>query len=143
MTAYDFRLALLSMRRSPGLSALMVLAIASGIAVCTISFAVYHAVSTNPIPWKNDQLFAVTLDTWDPQRPDDEKHPENPPPQLTYRDATTLAQSDVPLRSVIMFKSDRVIDSGEQGHKAFHSVVRATTGDFFSMFDVPIEYGSG
>ena len=82
MTAYDFRLALLSLRRSPGLSALMVLAIASGIAVCTISFAVYHAVSTNPIPWKNDQLYAVTLDTWDPQQAHDRDRPELPPPQL-------------------------------------------------------------
>jgi putative ABC transport system permease protein len=143
MNAYDFRLAALSLRRSPGLSSLMVLAVALGIAVCTISFAVYHAVSTNPIPWKNDRLYAVTLDTWDPQRPDDEKHPENPPPQLTYRDATTLVQSDVPLRSVIMFKSERVIDSGEQGHKAFHAVMRVTTASFFPMFDVPFEYGAG
>ncbi len=143
MTAYDFRLALLSMRRSPGLSALMVLAIASGIAVCTISFAVYHAVSTNPIPWKNDQLYAVTLDTWDPQQANDRDRPELPPPQLTHRDAVTLEQSDIPLRTVIMFKTKRVLDSGVAGHKAFRGILRATTGSFFPMFDAPFQYGAG
>jgi putative ABC transport system permease protein len=143
MTAYDFRLALLSLRRSPGLTALMVLAIAFGIAVCTISFAVYHAVSTNPIPWKNDRLFAVTLDTWDVQQPHDRTRPELPPPQLTYRDITALGQSDIPLRTVMMFKTDRVLDSGLQGRKAFHGILRATTGSFFPVFDVPFLYGAG
>jgi putative ABC transport system permease protein len=143
MNAYDFRLAALSLRRNPGLSALMVLAVALGIAVCTISFAVYHAVSTNPIPWKSDRLYAVTLDTWDPQQPHDEKHPDDPPPQVTHRDAVALAQSDIPLRSVIMFKSVGVVDAQETNRKPFPAVLRATTGDFFAMFDVPFAYGSG
>jgi putative ABC transport system permease protein len=143
MTAYDFRLALLSMRRNPGLSALMVLAIACGIAVCTISLAVYHAAATNPIPWKNDRLYAVTLDTWDPQNPADRDRPELPPPQLTHRDATALKQSDIPLRSVIMFKSERVLDSGLAGRKAYRGILRATTHEFFPMFDVPFRYGAG
>ena len=43
-----------------GLSALMVLAVALGIAVCTMTFTVYHAMATNPIEWKNDQLYAIT-----------------------------------------------------------------------------------
>ena len=49
MFAYDLRLALLSMKRHPGLAALMVLAVALGIAVCTVTFTIYHAMSTNPI----------------------------------------------------------------------------------------------
>ena len=50
MFSYDLRLALDSMKRHPGLAALMVLAIALGIAVCTVTFTMYHAMATNPIP---------------------------------------------------------------------------------------------
>jgi putative ABC transport system permease protein len=46
MFSYDLRLALDSLRRNPGLSALMVLAIALGIAVCTVTFTIYHAMAT-------------------------------------------------------------------------------------------------
>ena len=53
MFAYDLRLALDSLKRHPGLSALMVLAIALGIAVCTVTFTIYHAMATNPIPDKS------------------------------------------------------------------------------------------
>ena len=65
----------------------MVLAIAFGIAVCTMTFTIYHAMATNPIPWKSDQLYAVTIDTWDPDEPYNEKSPEMPPQLMTYRDA--------------------------------------------------------
>ncbi len=76
MFAYDLRLALDSMKRHPGLSALMVLAIALGIAVCTVTFTIYHAMATNPIPDKSGQLYAVTLDTWSAERPYDDEKPD-------------------------------------------------------------------
>ena len=78
MFAYDLSLALQSLKRHPGLSALMVLAVALGIAVCTMTFTIYHAMATNPIEWKNDQLYAVTVDTWDPQEAYDKKQPDEP-----------------------------------------------------------------
>ena len=90
MFAYDLRLALDSMKRHPGLAALMVLAIALGIAVCTVTFTIYHAMATNPIPEKSAQLHAVTLDSGAPERPYDDEKPESPPQLLTYRDAMFL-----------------------------------------------------
>jgi len=143
MFAYDLRLALLSMKRHPGLAALMVLAVALGIAVCTVTFTIYHAMSTNPIEWKGDNLYAVTVDSWDPKDPADEDQPEMPPSQLTYRDGVALQQSNVPARSAIMFKSDAVVDSARKGTKPFRAVLRVTTADFFGLFDVPFLYGSG
>ena len=62
MIGYYFRLALASFRRTPGLTALMVLAVAIGIGVCVTTLTIYHAMSGNPIWWKSDQLYAVTLD---------------------------------------------------------------------------------
>ena len=57
LNAYDLRLAWHSIRRNPGLSALMVVAIALGIAVCAITFTMYHAIARNPMESKSSQLY--------------------------------------------------------------------------------------
>ena len=44
----------------------MVLAIGVGIAVCVVTLTLYHAMSGNPLWWKSDQVYAVTLDNWSP-----------------------------------------------------------------------------
>jgi len=63
---HDLTLAVQSMRRHPVLSALMVLAIAAGIAASMITITVYHGRAGHPIWWKADKLYAVMLDTRDP-----------------------------------------------------------------------------
>ena len=143
MFAYDLRLALASMKRHPGLSALMVLAIALGIAVCTVTFTMYHAMATNPIPDKSDQLYAVTLDTWSPDRPYDDEKPENPPQLLTHRDATYLHDAKAAQRTVVMYKSGALLMPERQGVKPFTAMLRVTSHEFFPMFDVPFAYGQG
>jgi len=143
MFAYDLRLALDSMKRHPGLSALMVLAIALGIAVCTVTFTIYHAMATNPIPDKSSQLYAVTLDTWSAERPYDDEKPELPPQLLTYRDAMYLYGSKAAPRSVIMYKSGALLLPERNGVKPFNAQLRVTSHEFFPMFDVPFQYGQG
>ena len=143
INAYDLRLAWQSIRRHPGLSALMVGAIALGIAVCTITFTMYHAISHNPMEEKNDQLYAVTIDSWDPQRPADEKEPDKPPAQLTYRDSRALYEAHVADRAVVSYKSGGVLDSGRKGTKPLSGLLRVTTHEFFPMFDVPFAHGRG
>jgi putative ABC transport system permease protein len=138
---YYLRLALRSLRRTPGLTALMVGAIALGIAACIVTLTMYHAMAGNPIWWKNNVLYAVTMDSWDADAPFDSQHPTLPPPQLTYTDATALLQSDIPKRKVIMSQLVGML-SGVPGQTVpLHVVTRATTKDFFAMFDVPFEYG--
>jgi putative ABC transport system permease protein len=138
---YYLRLALRSLRRTPGLTALMVGAIAIGIAACIVTLTVYHAMSGNPIWWKNNVLYAVTMDSWDADQPYDSLHPMLPPPQLTYTDATALLQSDIPKRKVIISMLVGML-SGVPGQTVpLHVVTRATTKDFFAMFDVPFQYG--
>ena len=143
MLAYDLRLALLSLKRHPGLAALMVLAVALGIAVCAMTFTVYHAMATNPIEWKSSQLYEVTMDTWSPTEPSDSEQPDMPPALLTFRDATALQASDIPRHRAVMYKSGAVLKSGRAGSKPFRALLRLTSGDFFPLFDVPFEYGSG
>ena len=143
MLSYNIRLAMISYRRTPGLTALMLGAISLGIAACIVTIAMYHAMSGNPIWWKNDRLYAVTMDNWDPNRPFDPTRPTLPPPLLTYRDAQHLGESKIPLRHVIMHKDAGVLTGGTAQRQPESVETRVTTGDFFAMFDVPFLYGSG
>ena len=141
MLGYYTRLALKSFGRNPGLTALMVLAIALGVAVCIMTLTVYHAMSGNPIWWKNDRLYAVTMDNWDPNRP---WRPDwtGPPPQMTYKDSQYLFASNIPERKVVMYSVDGVI-SGVGSAAPERVSTRLTSADFFAMFEVPFLYGNG
>ncbi|MGH8285984.1 MAG: ABC transporter permease [Steroidobacteraceae bacterium] len=143
MTSYYVRLAIMSFKRNPGLTALMVLAIGLGIAVCVITLTMYRAMAGNPIWWKDSRLYAVTLDSWDPQEAADEDKPHLPPPQLTYKDAIALYASDIPERKLIMYIAPGVMAGGTAERKPVRANARLTTADFFSMFETPFLYGSG
>ena len=141
---HDLRLALRSLRRNPILSALMIGAIAVGIAASMMAITLYHARAGHPIPWKEDTLFAVTLDTRDDVPPRSfERHPEYPPFQVTYRDARALYASKIPVHAVMMYNSGQVLMPDNRSVKPFGVATRLTTADFFTMFDVPFIYGTG
>lgn len=141
MLGYYLRLACKSFRRTPGLTALMAAAIAFGIAACMVTLTVYHTMSGNPIWWKDDVLYAVTMDSWDPKSPIDPSHPDLPPDQLTYQDAMYLYGSSIPRRKALLTIVGGAL-SGAPGQSIPLSVqTEATTADFFRMFDVPFEYG--
>lgn len=142
MFGYYLQLAIRNLRRNPGLTGLMIGAVALGIAVCVMTLTMYHAMSGNPIWWKNDVLYAVTLDSWDPKQAYNEDHPQIPPWQLTYRDATALMESDIPRRKIIMHKASGVLSLDNREVLPERIVTRVTTRDFFEMFDVPMLYGS-
>ncbi len=141
MFRYYLKLGFLSIRANPALSALMVAAIAIGIGACMSIVTVRHVMGGNPIAHKNDLLYHVQLDNWNPDDPYGE--PNEPPEQVTYLDATALHQAGRAFRQTISFKSDRVVQPDGEDARPFQEEVRATTADFFAMFDVPFKYGSG
>jgi putative ABC transport system permease protein len=144
MLAYYFRIALKSLRRNPMLTALMIGAIAVGVGVCITTLTVYRLMSGNPVEHRNDVLYSVTLDSWDPNTPWDEDVPDRPPPELTYRDAQALYASEIPDRKVMMRKAAFVVEAPpKSGVAPFLVEGRTTTKDFFAMFDVPFKYGAG
>jgi putative ABC transport system permease protein len=145
MWLHDLRLALRSLRRNPFLTALTIGALAAGIGATVITVTLYHARAGHPIWWKENRLFAVTLDmrAADPDMERFARHPEYPPFQLTYRDAQELYRSKIPAHSVMMFRAVRVVDPGPAGMKPFSVSARVTTADFFTMFDVPFLQGAG
>jgi putative ABC transport system permease protein len=146
MIAYDLRLAWLNVRRNPVLSALTIIAMALGIGTCTEMVTIYQDLSGDPIWWKSDQLYAVTLDLKTTDWKDDQSpmwYWEEPPRQLAYRDAVALFRSTIPERKAMMYRAEQVLGPGIAGMKPFDTLVRLTTADFFAMFDVPFRYGGG
>lgn len=139
MFLYNLRLALLSLRRDPVLTALMIGAVAVGIGMSTTTLAVYHSMSGNPIPQKSGQLYAVQLDSWSPNQPYNE--PNDPPTQVTYRDAQALMKAAKAKHQTVSFTSALVLQSDKPDVKPDLVIARATYNDFFPMFDVPFQYG--
>ncbi len=141
MLGYYIRLAIKSLRRTPGLTALMIGAIAFGIAACIVTLTVHHAMGRNPIWWKNNVLYAVTMNSWPPGQPYDPTHPETSPNMLTYRDATYLYGSDIPRRKALLSFVQGVLAGAPDQAAPVWAMTRATDSGFFHMFDVPFEYG--
>lgn len=140
MFRYYLKLGTLSIRANPALSALMVAAIAIGIGACMTIVTVRHVMSDNPISTKNDVLFHVQVDNWDPDDPYGDA--DDPPAQMTYLDARALLDTGRAHRQVVSFKSDRVVQPEGEDERPFQESVRATTSDFFQMFDVPFAFGA-
>ncbi len=144
MFGYYVKLAARSLRRNPGITSLMVIAIALGIAICVITLTVYHGMSSNPLWWKNDRVYAVTVDSWDPEEPHSEEHPELPPPQLPWHAAAAVTASGLARRAVRLFQGWGGEYGGEGSDaRPEQSIVRVTSADFFELFAVPFRYGGG
>ncbi len=140
MLGYYLDLALRSLKRNPILTALMVLAIALGIGASITMLTVLHNLSGNPLPQKSAALFhpqvdprPVNLPGADPEPPDD----------LTYIDARNLYGMSGKYPRVLMSANWLPTGTTQAGSVQTMITDRATTSDFFSMFDVPFIYGSG
>ncbi len=139
MWKYYLRLSWLSLQKTPALSLLMVVAIATGIAANLTILTMHSVVSSNPLAHKNDRLFAVQLNTWDPER---EYFSLNAiPPQVTYQDAKALYDAKLADSIVIMRKAGVMIQVPESTEPPTAYSTRMTTRDFFSMFDVQFIQG--
>lgn len=141
MLGYYTRLALVSLRSAPVLSALTVGAIALGIGVAMTVLSVYHLMSADPIPHKSDVLHAVTLDGWDPAQPYRERDPDMPPWELTWRDAQALRASSIPTHQAAMFKGGFAVQPANPEIRPFSIQTRMTDRGLFSLFELDFIYG--
>jgi putative ABC transport system permease protein len=142
MFRHDLQLALLSIRRNPFISAIIVAVIAIGIGTSAIAITLYHAKAGNPIWWKNDVLYRVMLDSRPaPHGIETSRHPEYPPFTLIYRDAMALYQSNIPAASVMLLHAVGPVGIFGPQNRPLKRTANVTTREFFSMFDVPFLYG--
>jgi putative ABC transport system permease protein len=142
MFGYYIKLAILSIRKNPILSSLMVTAIALGIGACMTTVTVNYLMSSDPIPHKSEQLFHVQVDSWDPNNPWGDEE-DSLPNQLTWIDTNNLTKAKKAYRQAGMGSSGGVIEPQGKDSKPYMAAIRLTFGDFFAMFDVPFLYGTG
>jgi putative ABC transport system permease protein len=140
MLTYYFELALRSFKSSRGLTALMLLTIAMGVAACMTTLTVFHVLSGDPIPGKSSQLFNIQLD---PLPMQGYKPNQEPNLQLTRFDAETLLREARADKQVMMSGGNMAITPPQAGQQPFIARSRNTSADFFSMFEVPFLYGQG
>ncbi|MDN4503428.1 ABC transporter permease [Alteromonadaceae bacterium BrNp21-10] len=141
MFSYYLRLALLSIKRNPILSGLMITAIALGIGASMTTITINYLMSANPIPEKSQQLFYVQVDSWNPYEAFDE--PNEPPNQITWTESQNFMRDATAFRQTAIASSNAVIEPQDQDSKPFMSSIRLAYSDFFSMFNVPFLYGNG
>ncbi|MBO6655863.1 MAG: ABC transporter permease [Pseudomonadales bacterium] len=143
MIALALETALRSIRKTPGVSALVVLAIALGVGITMPMVVLYHNINQNPIPDKSDQLYTTLIYNWFPDIDFWWSGADLPPDLMTAKDAQALAASDIPDRFAMSYNAMTPVRSADDDTaiKPFFSEVRATSADFFEMFDVPIAYG--
>ncbi len=104
------------------------------------AFTILYVMSRDPIPEMSGQLFAVQIDNGGPRS---RKPGEiEPPTQLSWRDASALLKMHQGTRETAMYEVSGAVMPDDPKMSAFSVYGRATTAEFFGMFQVPTIYGS-
>jgi putative ABC transport system permease protein len=143
MFGYYLELAVRSLRRSPGLTALMVLSIGVGVALAMTTWTLVRTMSADPIPEKSAQLFVPTIDMWGPAAYAKADGSNEPPVMLDYGTAVALMREHrAHFQSPAYWVQPTVIPTQADGHP-FGISGFAVSSELFPMLDVPFRYGSG
>jgi putative ABC transport system permease protein len=137
MFAYYLDLAFRSLKRNKLLTVLMVLAIAIGIGASMTTLTVMHLLSGDPLPNKSAHLFYAQVDG-DPTP--DYSH-RIPPDRMDYRSAVDLWSARRADRQALVVDSPVKVHAPDANRPPLMLTMLSTTTDFFSMFNVPFEYG--
>ena len=109
-------------------------------------YTVLRTMSGNPIPEKSDRLFAPQIDVWGPPtrqgggQTGGQASSYQLPTQLTYRDATALMRAQRAPRQTVTYAMTQ--DVYPVAGRVFVAGGRATSRDFFDMFEVPFRSGA-
>jgi putative ABC transport system permease protein len=137
---YYLDLALRSLRRNPVLTGLMIIAIGVGIGASMTALSVSRAMSGDPIPDKSQQLFVVQIDSWGPNKPDEQTE-DDLEENMSYIDATALMQLHAAARQTPVYSTYFKVRPADPKLKPAQTVVPAVSMDFFTMFDAPFIFG--
>ena len=140
MFGYYLDLALRSLRRSPVLTALMVLAIGLGIGASMTMITVLHVMTADPIPGRSGKLFYPQID---PQGMEGYSKASDPPDELTWIDAQNLLRAHKGTRQAAMSGGQVTVVPPQGATHAFFANARYASADFFAMFKVPFVTGGG
>jgi putative ABC transport system permease protein len=141
MFNYYLRLALLSLKRNIVLTALMIAAVGVGIGASMTTLTVFRAMSSDPIPAKSRQLFAVQIDNWGLKKAGADAD-ATLQPQISYPDSVGLMNAHAAMRQTAMYATGAALTPANPDLRPFQVQLRAAYTDFFPMFDVPFRFGA-
>lgn len=142
MFGYYLDLAWRSLKRTPVLTGLMVLAIGLGIGAAMTMITVLHVMTEDPLPGRSAQLYTPHLDPL----------PINfkgfsitgiPNASLTWPDAMALLHAHRAVRQAAMAGGRLLVRPPRADLQPFYADGRYTTSDFFALFGVPFLAGNG
>jgi putative ABC transport system permease protein len=128
------------LRRSPILTALMVVAIGLGIGGSMTMLTVLHVMTADPVPGRSTRLFYPQIDPRDMQG---YTEGDEPLKQMAWVDAMNLLHARKGVRQAAMSGGTVTIVPPQGVAQAFNADARFTTSDFFAMFGVPFADGGG
>jgi putative ABC transport system permease protein len=143
MFGYYTTLAIRSLRSQAALTLLMITAVGVGIGASMTTLTIYRGMAADPIPEKSSQLFVPQIDSFGPRPSGGPVTEDGLEDRLNYNDATAWLRARAGYRQAAMYKSHQVLMPSDTRLRPFDVGVRATSADFFAMFDVPFLYGVG
>jgi putative ABC transport system permease protein len=139
MWGHYVALALRSSRRSKALTALVIALLAFGVSACMVSYAVFRATTSDPLPGRSAQLYVPQIDNAGPAHLVDGE----PPYLLSYIDAVALWKAGKAKRQALAYATKWNVEASDPSVPAMSMTGDAVTADFFPMFDIPFKFGSG
>jgi len=143
MIFYHLHIALKSIRSTPGVSLITILAIGLGIAVSTSMISLYYIMSQDPIPHKSERIYSVRLDNWDLKGDLFNVKPGEPPKQITWQDMDRICKSEIPKHYTGVINASVYAFPEKDRGLPFQAQVTLCHQGFFPLFDVPFRYGGG
>lgn len=142
MFGYYLDLAWRSLKRTPILTGLMVLAIGLGIGASMTMLTVLHVMTGDPLPGRSAQLFTPHLDPLPLNYKEGGDGPDASD-DLTWPDAMALLKAHRGTRQAAMAGGRLLVRPARADLQPFYVSGHYTTADFFAMFGVPFEQGGG
>ncbi len=144
MLALAFESALRSVVRTPGVSLLVVMAIALGVGITMPMVTLSYNSGGAPLKENSDRIHRVLIDNWTLDGIYYTRDPEFPTEILSPRDAKALATSDIPAKTALSYAAYQYVGAAEPSSnlRPFYAEIRATSTDFFSMFGLPLAEGA-
>ncbi len=137
MLSYYVKVALHNTKRNKVLTLLMVLAIAVGIGTTMTTWTVMHLLSGDPLPGRSQDIYYPQIDV------DPDSKGREPLDVLDYRTAMDLWSAKQADQQTLVVNSQVKLRAPNTQLPSLMLPMTSTTADFFSMFDVPFQYGQG
>ncbi len=137
MFNYYLKLSFRNLIRNRLFFILMISTLAVGVGIFLANIAIIKSMSSDPIPYKSDRIFNVSLNIWPLDNPDAELIEI-----MRYNDAMHILKNDIATNTMVHYQSKVYTrDINAKSLTRHQAVVRATTPGFFPLTDALFAFG--